>query len=45
MNTHTDLHWPFGVRPLSPNLGAEISGVNLAMNEASCSSGSLVSGI
>ena len=30
MNTHTDLHWPFGVRPLSPNLGAEISGVNLA---------------
>jgi len=30
MNANIDLRWPFAVRPLTPNLGAEISGVNLA---------------
>jgi taurine dioxygenase len=30
MNANTDLRWPFDVRPLSPNLGAEIRGVDLA---------------
>ena len=27
--TSTKTDWPFGVRPLTPLLGAEISGVNL----------------
>ncbi|HLX81738.1 MAG TPA: TauD/TfdA family dioxygenase [Burkholderiales bacterium] len=30
MNANSDLRWPFSVKPLTPNLGAEISGVNLA---------------
>ena len=30
MNTATDLRLPFEVRPLTPNLGAEILGVELA---------------
>ena len=30
MNANTDLPWPFAVRPLTPSLGAEISGVSLA---------------
>jgi len=30
MNPTGDLRWPFAVRPLTPNLGAEISGVALA---------------
>ena len=30
MNARDELRWPFAVRPLTPNLGAEISGVNLA---------------
>ena len=30
MHATVDLRLPFAVRPLTPNLGAEISGVNLA---------------
>jgi taurine dioxygenase len=30
MNSTAELRWPFAVRPLTPNLGAEIRGVNLA---------------
>ena len=30
MNSTADLRWPFAVRPLTPKLGAEISGVSLA---------------
>ena len=30
VNANTDLRWPFAVRPLTPNLGAEVAGVNLA---------------
>lgn len=30
MNANTELRWPFALRPLTPKLGAEISGVNLA---------------
>ena len=30
MNSTADLRWPFAVRPLTPQLGAEISGVSLA---------------
>ena len=30
MNSIAELRWPFAVRPLTPNLGAEISGVKLA---------------
>ncbi len=30
MNSAADLRWPFAVRPLTPKLGAEISGVALA---------------
>jgi alpha-ketoglutarate-dependent 2,4-dichlorophenoxyacetate dioxygenase len=30
MNSNVDLRWPFAVRPLTPELGAEISGVSLA---------------
>ena len=30
MNTTADLRWPLTVRPLTPKLGAEISGVSLA---------------
>ena len=30
MNARDELRWPFAVRPLTPNLGAEIAGVNLA---------------
>ncbi|HEY1437930.1 MAG TPA: TauD/TfdA family dioxygenase [Casimicrobiaceae bacterium] len=30
MNTIAELRWPFAVRPLTANLGAEISGVKLA---------------
>src|SRR6202158_1391373 len=29
MNSTADLRWPFAVRPLTPKLGAEISGVEL----------------
>ena len=32
MNSAAELRWPFAVRPLSANLGAEISGVALAGN-------------
>ena len=30
MNANSDLRLPFAVRPLTPNLGAEVTGVNLA---------------
>src|SRR4030095_15086533 len=30
MNSTAELRWPFAVRPLTPKLGAEIRGVNLA---------------
>jgi taurine dioxygenase len=32
MDSAADIRWPFAVRPLTPKLGAEISGVNLAAN-------------
>jgi taurine dioxygenase len=41
MSAVVDVRWPFAVRPLTPKLGAEISGVSLAEDISPISSGSI----